>query len=217
MDHNSIECTFCQKFDQELFHTLHPIFDKIIWDNKDFVIVPARGSLVEGYLLIFPKKHYHSLANLPHNLLSSLSKIKSAIRRMLATHFTDPIFFEHGAVCRTKRAGSSIEHAHLHCVPFEKDLVPRLQLLHRFTSIDKFEDIAKQSAKHQSYIYFENQNQEKFILDDVSVPSQHLRRVIAEELGIPDRWDWTVFSFKQNVVSTLKVLDSARLDILAID
>ena len=164
MDDDSIECTFCQKFDQELFHTLHPIFDKIIWDNNDFVIVPARGSLVEGYLLIFPRKHYHSLAHLPPNLLSSLCKIKSATRKMLTTHFTSPIFFEHGTVCRTKRAGSSIVHAHLHCVPFEKDLVPRLLLLHRYKTIDKFEDIAKQLEKHQSYIYFESQNQEKFRL-----------------------------------------------------
>ena len=214
MDNNVINCVFCQKFDEKLSYMVHPIFDKIIWKNESFVLIPAKGSLVEGYLLIIPIKHYYSLADLPPNILSNLSKIKSIIRRILTEYFTRPIFFEHGALSQTNLAGSSIRHAHLHCVPFQVDLTHRLQLSHRLRRIDKFEDIANQLMINQSYIYFENQDQGKFIFDDVSVPSQYLRRVIAEELGISDQWDYAIFPFEQKVISTLKVLDVARLDML---
>jgi ATP adenylyltransferase len=204
-------CRFCEKFGHKSSSETHPVFDRILWENDRFLIVPAWGCLVEGYLLAITKKHYYSIANLPPAMLLELSEIKEAMRRTVTRWFTAPIFFEHGPVCKTNRAGSCIDHAHLHCVPVDFDLVPQLRSSHQVTKIEKLEDIAKQTLVDRSYIYFENQEQEKYILEGDSVPSQYFRRIIARQLGIPDQWNWALFPFKKKAQATLKTLESVQL------
>ena len=148
------DCLFCEKFYNDQDRMLDPIFDKILWQNKDFVIVPAKGALVEGYLLVITKQHYSSLANLPSHILSNLTKIKLFIRYMMNKYFKSPIFFEHGPVCQTDQIGSCIDHAHLHCVPFDNDIVPKLIKSHQLVEISKLDALRNYAAKNQSYLFF---------------------------------------------------------------
>jgi diadenosine tetraphosphate (Ap4A) HIT family hydrolase len=211
------KCLFCDKFDIGASDKIHPIFDKIIWNNEDFVIVPAKGSLVEGYLLIIPRKHYHSMAHLPSKQMSDLARIKSAVRGRLETCFGNPIFFEHGPVCKTNPVGSCIDHAHLHCVPFKEDLVPIMQELYDLKRISKYCDIAEALTVDQSYMYYESQAEEQFVFFSTTVPSQYFRKIIAVKLGIPYEWDWSSFEFEEKAASTLEKIQSFEIDMLGCD
>jgi ATP adenylyltransferase len=202
-------CHFCRKFGSNPHGELDPVFDKTVWENDRFVVTPAMGSLVEGYLLIIPRVHYLSAASLPPRMITELSSIKTAIRKALTEHFMAPIFFEHGTV----RGGGSVDHAHLHCVPFpqEFDLINALNQCSpkELTKIRKFDDIKQ--VEGRPYIYFESQTQEEFILTDISVPPQHIRMILARILNITDRWDWKKHPFRKNALVTLKTLDTSQL------
>lgn len=200
------DCAFCLKFGAAPAAPLHAVFDRPVLEGVDFVAVPAVGSLVEGYLLIIPRRHYLNIAEMPAEVLSEFARMKSTVRELLAAHFAPPLFFEHGMVCPTNAAGACVEHAHLHCLPLGADLTPRLAASHRLERIAGLHEVAGQGLLNQSYIYFENQREEKFIIRDPAVPSQYLRRMIAEELGSPDSWDWAVFTFEENARKTSATL-----------
>ncbi len=214
MQQSDKDCLFCSKFGNEPKDSRHPYFDFVIWENENFVVVPAKGSFVTGYLIIITKKHLLSMANLPDNLLLELSQIKSHIRKILSRLFTRPVFFEHGDVCATEKAGGCIKHAHMHCLPLELDVFPRLMKSYKHSKIKSFEEIRKNGLENKSYIYFENQFQDKYILSQgkVAMPSQYLRRVIAEELDMPDEWDWNVAPFESNVRETLKIVNGTIIE-----
>jgi hypothetical protein len=132
--------------------------------------------------------------------------MKSEVRRLLTRHFDPPVFFEHGMVCSTNRVGACVDHAHLHGVPLRSDITRRLKASHELVQIEGLHDLRGQRRLNQSYLYFENQRQENFIIRDASVPSQYLRRVIADELGLSDLWDWAAFPFEMNARATLRAL-----------
>ena len=54
---NKNECIFC-KLDK------NKIVNTIIEETKNFIIMPAEGALVEGYLMLVSKKHIYSMAEL---------------------------------------------------------------------------------------------------------------------------------------------------------
>ena len=210
MDNEQLICDFCIKFSNEInLNQRHSVFDNVLWENNDFIIVPTRGCIVEGYLLIIPKHHYYGMASLPQDKIADLTKIKNQVRQYLTNHFTAPIFFEHGPICRTtNRAGSCLDHAHLHCVPVQHDFLKLLRNSHQLKALDNFEELAMESTMNRSYMYYENQGGLKFVFSDINVPSQYMRRLIAKTIGIPNKWDWAVFPFEKHAQSTIKTLES---------
>jgi ATP adenylyltransferase len=213
MAYHDSACVFCKKFGNESSHEPRFVFDKIIWENSDFVIVPALGSLVPGYLLIITRQHHLSFTLLSSKLLGDLMKIKSIVRQVLTTYFMPPVFFEHGMACDLKRTGGCIDHAHLHCVPLPTDLVSRLVREHDLIRLQSTDELVTMVGTDRSYVYLENQKQEQFVLLDPDVPSQYLRRLVAESVGMREQWDWGVFFFEQNIADTLEVMATAETEL----
>ena len=207
------ECVFCGKFCAGSAYEDRSVFDRAIWENDEFVIVPSVGSLVPGYLLVIPRQHYISIAQLPFDMLGRLARIKLVVREILTQQFSPPLFFEHGPMCHANNAGSCIDHAHLHCVPLAADLLPVLRSHHSLRKIEGFEAIANQARLNESYVYFENQHQEQFLFSDGHIPSQYLRRLISDAMKIPDLWDWGIFTFEQNAVATVNALGAVPFTI----
>jgi ATP adenylyltransferase len=200
-------CPFCRKFGYKNT-PLHPVFDQILLKTDAFIVLPAKGSFVEGYLLILPRKHFYNMASLPPSLFSVLSDLKSIIRKVLSSNFNKPIFYEHGTINSSIYAGNSISHAHMHCVPCREDLLQLLPEKYRITRLKKFDDIRKQAQRTRSYVYFETNSQEHFIIDEMSVPSQFLRQIVANALGFTDQWNWRVHLFEHKAKKTLEILNA---------
>src|SRR5437870_13220641 len=69
---------------------------RIIFETENFVVLPSIGQIVEGYLLIMPKRHANSMAVLDKHLLAELEIVYSKVRQMLSRSYSTPIFYEHG-------------------------------------------------------------------------------------------------------------------------
>ncbi len=203
-------CTFCEKFNQNEGPFLY-VFDTVIWEDEDFVVVPALGTLNEGYCLLISRQHHTSIACFSTSLLRSCVKVKQFIGRHLVLQFGPVVFFEHGQVCRAHKAGACIDHAHLHCVPLLNDITHRIRVDHRLNKLHEFGKIATSTEQYDgSYLFFQNQAGEMYTCDGNEVRSQYFRILVAEALGLLGMWDWGVFEFESNAVRTLEKLAHIR-------
>lgn len=93
---------------------------------------------------------------------------------------SDTLFFEHGSA-KSGYAGASIDHAHLHYVPYNSSINNDLdKLLGKAIECDIF---AHSTFKNEfSYIYTENSNNKK-IYKVEKLPSQFLRKLMSEKIN----------------------------------
>ena len=110
-----------------------------LFETENFVVLPSVGQIVEGYLLIMPKSHATSIANMDLELFDELEYVYAQTEKILETNYSRPIFFEHG-VCRTGYDyfnGCCVDHAHIHAVPVQVDVAEELKREFRFTRDQK--------------------------------------------------------------------------------
>jgi len=101
------ECTFCNEFVGNLEKTLfyqvigNKVRSRILKETNNFVVIPTVGQIIEGYLLIMPKKHYLSVGHLPDSFYPELESLYYETKNILIKYYASPVFFfEHGSVSR---------------------------------------------------------------------------------------------------------------------
>jgi ATP adenylyltransferase len=180
-------------------------YDKELYSYKDFVVVPGLGPLAAGYLMILPRAHYLSVASLPPTLLRDLIDLKSEVRRVIAERFADPIFFEHGPSTSKGGGGSCVDHAHIHVLPTQIDLVPVLRSRHQgLQNIRSIEQLRE--FRGTDYVFYEDQNGEMYSTHVTSLPGQYVRRVLAQNMGLEDSWDYAAYPNYSLIRSTISRL-----------
>mgnify|MGYP001582521784 CR=1 FL=1 len=186
-------CEFCDEFRSGHFG-LYGIEKRILFQDDNFVVFPGLGQLVEGYCLIAPREHYLSMGALPETLHASLEVVLLKVSVALATHYTAPLVFEHGSASCTHRGASCIDHAHFHCMPVQVDIIADLEARFPCRLIHSLSDLKDQYTAGKPYFFVQDQKGVRYIFEvPNTVPSQYIRRLIAEKLGKPDKWDWGVF------------------------
>lgn len=193
-------CLFCAKFSgSEQSIALRQWYDDPIIEDKDFVAVPSLGQLVPGYILIIPRRHVSSMAQLSMEELAKLRKFCGQVTVFQKKCWGMPLIFEHGMCSEEHRAGACIDHAHWHLVPTSEELVPHDI---RLTRIDSFEAFAASTGQANSYLYVGNCTGRGYILDDRNIPGQFFRRRLALAVQRPDEWDYSVFPLYENIRTT---------------
>jgi diadenosine tetraphosphate (Ap4A) HIT family hydrolase len=202
------KCDFCDEFSGGLENSFTARYgsdlkSRIILKTENFSVLPSLGQIVEGYLLIVPTKHYTALADLPMQLVQELSRLCGRVRSALFDTYGPALLFEHG-VRAGQSGGCGIEHAHLHAVPFAYAIEPveELKQRHSFKFIRGISEINNEVPRTSSYLYYENISGQPCVFDVDFVPSQYLRKLLAESAGI-DLWDWREYGKERALVSTL--------------
>ncbi len=204
-DNENRSCVFCHKFSTK-FLIKQKWFDKELTSTDDFVVVPALGALVEGYLMIVTKNHYRSMALLTAHQLDNLEILKNQTRQKLIELYKNPIIFEHGPTNLATSIGSCIDHAHFQILPFEYDLLPKLQANYDLKPIKHLSNLTEFGKKDKPYIFFENNSGQMFVILTDKVPNQHIRRLIANALGISDQYDYAIFPNYDLISKTINKL-----------
>ena len=197
-----INCPYCDEFENGPKYG-----DRILYESKNFVVFPALGQIVEGYLLIAPKKHYIAMGEIPSRLYSELSSVCEKVRKILSENYQKPLFFEHGPVSQTKRGGCCVDHAHFHAVPVNVDILDDLAKHFEYKEIKSFNELKKQFKKGAPYFYYESSSEEKYLFKIPEVvPSQYIRRLVAYKIGKPGRWDWRIYRGMDKLLRTVEKL-----------
>lgn len=184
-------------------------WDEVLYETKHFAVVPSLGSLVTGWLLIVARPKALSMASLDEVLLAELDELKSLVHDTLRANFGQVAVFEHGPVLTGTEIGCSVDQAHLHLVPTELGLVEGAnRLLGRrleWKPSQGLFEVKAMLSNRRPYLYVEQKNS-CMSVDASELPSQLFRRVLAESLGVPERYDWRQHRCEENIYSTIRQL-----------
>lgn len=210
-------CPFCLKtgFEQHklLFRTDNvELFS--IYRTDNFIVVPDIAPLIEGHLLIIPITHYLCCGAALQEHSAELAELKAFITHVVQTAYGDCMFIEHGAA-QDLRAGNSIDHAHLHCLPADIDITVSSNELGVWEQLYSFLELCTFSTQNKAYLFYENTRGRKYVhvLDKskVSLPSQYLRKSFADGLG-SKWWDWRemIHDSEYRSVNSKRILDGVK-------
>lgn len=192
------DCVFCNiDFEKEE--------NTIINENSNFYVLPALGSLVEGYLLIVSKRHVNSMADLNEEEKSDyIDLINKYIKIFYNVYGINPIIFEHGTpMPNNKMRANSVFHAHTHIVNYNFLDSERIIKSLNFKSIKDACDI----NKNKNYIFYMDDSLKCYVSYNFPSESQLMRKIMAKELGIDDKFDWRNNRFMNNITSTIKKMN----------
>jgi len=201
-------CTFCDLIKNKTENKKPE--NTIIFENANFIVVPSLGSIVDGYLMLISKRHINSMAELSNDELADLVVVLNDMKALLFKNYgVSPIVCEHGSgIIERDKASSSVYHAHIHIVPINFDEQRHKEIIAecKMRQIDIVKDL--QNYCQVPYILYIDEKQNAHISKstDIIMPSQYMRKKIAEQEGLSDKWNWRNNSFKSNISKTIKKL-----------
>lgn len=207
------KCSFCSEIAdenennlfKELLEPYLKVRNRFIYESDSWIVMPSLGALVPGYLLIVSKKHYESIGKTPERYYVELDCLLQTLGEILYDQYkSNAIAFEHGAVSAFNRGGCCVDHAHLHVLPFNENLIEYIdKKFFSLKKIDSFDLLGKQVALGKPYLFYQRMGEEKVLIEGEFIPSQFFRKIIANRLGLQDKWDWKKEIFIDNIRDTL--------------
>jgi ATP adenylyltransferase len=208
MTENDALCPYCAGFLADTPSS--KLYDSILIETKNFVVVPSRGSIVEGWLLVVPKRHILSIAQLSPDEYREYSELVTKLKSKVESIWgVMPTLFEHGPSHEKDLIGCGINHAHLHMVPLYFSLSDAIK------SSNVYVDLAwycleadrippKHDIGERSYLFYAEPNRAANIAFPDKEVSQYFRRVIAEHVGMSEYYDYKEYDFDEKITQTVR-------------
>lgn len=190
------------------------LWDREILRTDRFLAMPSAGSLVAGWTLVVPKRPMLNLSILDEAERSELEGVIARVASALSGTGGAVYCFEHGSGWSGSATGCGVDQAHLHIVPLPFDLLTAVRA--RRDGTVEWQSEVKEVRPlgalppEGEYVAIWSPNESRSMIGRVRNPiSQWIRRVIADELGFADEWDYRRHPLSDKVQETLKIL--ARL------
>jgi diadenosine tetraphosphate (Ap4A) HIT family hydrolase len=186
------------------------LWDQEILRTDRFVVLPSAGSLVAGWTLVVPRTPMINLAGLDDRGRAELDSIIEVVADSLATSGHRIYCFEHGAGWSGSATGCGVDQAHLHIVPLPFDLRAAARArtdgaIDWRSSTSEGPTLA-QLPSESEYVALWSADEGGPMIGAIRRPvSQWIRRVIADELGVADEWDYRNHPQTQNITRTLEM------------
>ncbi len=167
--------------------------DTIFAQNEDFFAISSVGALVEGWSLIVPRKHCCSMKDIYAE--SSFVEFSNKIATALKECYGPIIAFEHGPNREDSETSCGTNHAHIHFVPYHSIIA---QLDNIGLSWQKcYADAVKEIVGNNEYLFYvevgETWEKSPGRVHILEKPiSQFFRRVIADDLGIGEKYNYKI-------------------------
>ena len=197
----SASCRFCPELAGEIRSSeFHSITEKrmpvrYVRETDNFVVFPALGQIRPGHVLLTTKRHWLSMAQIVPTLFDELEGLLAATKARLMHAFqADVLVYEHGQMSSENQCGACVDHAHVHIVPCtapaDEAVRARLREAHPEREFALLEELPAQAASGQGYLMLQDTRGHRYYYDAPTVPSQYLRRIACDAMGLPHRWDW---------------------------
>lgn len=194
------KCSICVEFQEpakayKVFPYLrewsekYGIDSRILYEDKDFVIIPSLGPVSECHLLVLPRLHVCSYALLDSEMLGKAERIINAVASIIHNIYGGCVIFEHGTLNANSECSASCNHAHMHIVACSKSIIPCLTAdgmqMHRISDLSEV-----RNQKKENYFYYQDFGSSPLIMDDTVCRSQYLRILLSNIMGCPEKGDW---------------------------
>ena len=196
-------CPFCEEEKNRTCSLIGK--DRTVFETSNFRVFPTVGGFVENYQLIVPKRHINCFGELAIEEWQEVKRIIEWERDINRKYFNcDSSIFEHGALLPSNESGKSIIHAHLHIFPSKYSLINNIRdygfQIQEIIDITKLVEICHQ---YESYLYYSDVDGKDYIITHQGLPSQFLRKVLADSLGIVN-WNWREYPCLEDMEKNLK-------------
>lgn len=195
-------CTFCA--------SVNLVDDRPIWDESlrryaGVNVTPTRGSLLAGWVLIVPHEHELAAAYLSEDRRRVLIRAIDDVRRHTQRLYGNASVFEHGPSASGSSVGCSVDHVHIHVAPLPFDLARAAKgtLTGRNLTWVLHSTWSEVWDIYHGTDYVAASSTDGIWAATGTIGSQFFRRVIAAELGVPDRFDWRRDTGVYNIRSTV--------------
>lgn len=205
-----VECPFCKELEKGYNDIIKR--SRIIAETENFIVFPTTGGFIENYQLIVTKKHINCFGELSVNQLKELKNIILWQKEINKKYYNmQSLMSEHGALHPNNESGKSIVHAHLHIFPNNISLLDAISKYNfGIECIDDIADLRKICTKYESYLYYCDADNKNYIITHQGVPSQFLRKVLAESLG-KNNWNWKEYPLIDEIEKNLEFYDKNSL------
>lgn len=189
------ECGFCEIISVPAPPTPNDVYQRI----GNVVLMPTVGMQMPGHMMLLTPEHTTSFSQLGRDGLEQTKETLDICLTQLAKSFNGPYFaLEHGS--DNIGSGGCVEHAHIHAIPDKDNLAEHIQSLIEWEQLDSYADLANYTGT--PYVYL-GRSDKHFIAPNPKLPSQWVRRQIAQVQGEPDDWDWALVNGSDNLCDTL--------------
>lgn len=178
------ECIMCKIRDRN-----SPNPEHILYESDNFFVVPGTGAFYQGYVMIVPKRHVMSFANLNDSELDEFYIIYSNISSLLANIYGKKVF---GFECGSGKTGAgkhktSIVHAHFHMACTNMPVLTEIQASGLTPQLISKTDLVEYNE--DPYMLYVDQDDNWYISCDKRdyYPRQHPRQVLAHWMQKNDR------------------------------
>jgi len=204
----SENCCICNeilnsRFPEKL-RRIYSIENRVCYENENFIVIPSVSPIVEGHLMLIPKKHIKSLAYVDMDTLDSFKELVKKVFSFIKTKYCEPFLFEHG-VGEDEFTGCGIDHAHLHILPIQLENQNRIfnailserNILHAGNMYELLSSI----DKRKSYLLFGCQVNNMYFSTAEGAKSQYIRKIISSIVGNKN-WNWNEYYGVNEFLST---------------
>ncbi len=194
------DCVFCR------FLSGHPDhYQPSMYESENFVMMANTGHFTPGSLLIIPRKHIMSCAELDKSQLSELLEVIDDCKYLLREIYgMDTLLWENGSGCGGHgKDKSSIVHAHIHMNPCDMDVLTVSASKGITPQKIKYYDLPK--YQEESYLLIQDYDLQWYIVSNPNlyIPRQYVRQLVAEHIGLEgDLWNWRKYLFLDEVAKT---------------
>ena len=184
-----------------------PVYDVPVYETSSFVALPTLGALVQGWLLVVPRRRIPNLAALGDGERAELEAILPEIFSLLRIFGGDVYCFEHGGSVGSQ-ISCGVDQAHLHVVPLEFDL---FEVATNESDVTwHMQSNPKVSWQHivngTEYLMIRACDRRTAFGSPKSETSQWFRRLIARELGNGDRWNYREYPEFLSINETVSLI-----------
>jgi len=177
----------------------YPDADRLLFQTHHFYGLLGLGPIVEGYTVLASKDHHRCYREIPRSLWPEMEVCIQFVAQLLASAFSRPVIYEHGKAGGCFIRDGSFKHcyhAHMNFIPSMGRLPSHLQnddsVGVRWEPQGPLECVLGED-RHEPYLLFSS-SARRWSLAEISdprrLPSQYLRKVLANHLGGCAEWDW---------------------------
>lgn len=159
-------------------------YDYMLEETDLFSVLCDCNPLIEGHILIIPKRHVSCIGEYTPDELSEFKQHYSKISKWIAKEYGSIATFEHGKI------GQTVFHSHIHLMPFKngpKEIIPEgIDKLKPLYSIDALTDLFH---KERQYLFFSIGSNMWSVDTSLGAP-RFFRDRFAKALNCPERANW---------------------------
>jgi len=198
--------TICRLCLDHLPHGHSEAWNEPLFESPNFVVLPSLGALVEGWLLLVPKKHFICMGALPNSVVAEMQEMTLFLCSVLQQYYGQVCAFEHGPCRANLSVGCGVDHAHLHIVPVSFDLSSAVTPFLPegvVWSEAGLEECRAAFIQGEDYLYLEQPIGAGRIATHQGFGSQLFRRAIALRTGALNQFNWREYPQLPKVYATI--------------